>query len=88
VPLGFGCHFRAGKNPERPLCCIFLGEGAPKGRERVNFRPKTYSFPSPHEKIVDLLRLNIFIMDIEHINAIGNQLVDLAERTSALRGYL
>jgi hypothetical protein len=28
------------------------------------------------------------IMDIEHINAIGNALADLTERTQALRGYL
>jgi hypothetical protein len=29
-----------------------------------------------------------FIMDIERINAIGNALADLSERTAALRGYL
>jgi hypothetical protein len=28
------------------------------------------------------------IMDIERINAIGNGLADLSERTEALRGYL
>jgi hypothetical protein len=28
------------------------------------------------------------IMDIERINAIGNQIADLSERTVALRGYL
>ncbi len=28
------------------------------------------------------------IMDIEHINAIGNALADLTQRTQALRGYL
>jgi hypothetical protein len=28
------------------------------------------------------------IMDVEHINAIGNALADLTERTTALRGYL
>jgi len=27
-------------------------------------------------------------MDIERINAIGNQIADLSERTTALRGYL
>jgi hypothetical protein len=27
-------------------------------------------------------------MDIERINAIGNTLADLSERTAALRGYL
>ena len=27
-------------------------------------------------------------MDVEHINAIGNQLADLTHRTSDLRGYL
>ena len=28
------------------------------------------------------------IMDVEHINAIGNHLADLSQRTQALRGYL
>ena len=28
------------------------------------------------------------IMDIERINAIGNSIADLSERTQALRGYL
>ena len=28
------------------------------------------------------------IMDVEHINAIGNALADLTQRTQALRGYL
>jgi len=27
-------------------------------------------------------------MDVEHINAIGNALADLSERTQHLRGYL
>ncbi len=27
-------------------------------------------------------------MDVEHINAIGNHLADLTQRTEALRGYL
>jgi len=27
-------------------------------------------------------------MDVEHINAIGNRLADLTQRTAALRGYL
>jgi len=27
-------------------------------------------------------------MDIEHINAIGKNIADLSERTTALRGYL
>ena len=30
----------------------------------------------------------IRIMDIERINAIGNHIADLSERTTALRGYL
>ena len=29
-----------------------------------------------------------FTMDVEHINAIGNQLADLTKRTVDLRGYL
>jgi hypothetical protein len=28
------------------------------------------------------------IMDVEHINAIGNALADLSQRTVDLRGYL
>jgi len=28
------------------------------------------------------------IMDVEHINAIGNTLADLSQRTTDLRGYL
>jgi hypothetical protein len=28
------------------------------------------------------------VMDIERINAIGNHIADLSERTNALRGYL
>jgi hypothetical protein len=28
------------------------------------------------------------IMDVEHINAIGNSLADVTKRTLALRGYL
>lgn len=41
-------------------------------------------------KISDLLKktLGIKNMDVEHINAIGNALADLSERTIALRGYL
>jgi len=27
-------------------------------------------------------------MDVEHINAIGNRIADLSQRTLALRGYL
>jgi len=27
-------------------------------------------------------------MDVEHINAIGNSLADLTQRTESLRGYL
>jgi len=27
-------------------------------------------------------------MDVEHINAVGNALADLTQRTAALRGYL
>ena len=28
------------------------------------------------------------LMDVEHINSIGNRLADLTQRTQALRGYL
>ena len=33
-------------------------------------------------------RTGLTAMDIEHVNAIGNALVDLSQRTQALRGYL
>jgi hypothetical protein len=32
--------------------------------------------------------LEIKNMDVEHINAIGNALIDLSQRTVDLRGYL
>lgn len=37
-----------------------------------------------------LLKISLEIkrMDVEHINAIGNALTDLAQRTVDLRGYL
>jgi hypothetical protein len=33
-------------------------------------------------------RIESSIMDVEHINAIGNSLADLTKRTVDLRGYL
>jgi len=33
-------------------------------------------------------RMGFHIMDVEHINAIGNTLADLTKRTVDLRGYL
>ena len=41
-----------------------------------------------HEKIADLQAQKEIIMDVEHINAIGNHLADLTKRTADLRGYL
>jgi len=41
---------------------------------------------SPCENLPLLTRVPV--MDIEHINQIGNNLADLAARTDALRGYL
>jgi hypothetical protein len=32
--------------------------------------------------------LKALAMDVEHINAIGNSLADLTQRTESLRGYL
>jgi len=32
--------------------------------------------------------MELRIMDVEHINAIGNMLADLTQRTVDLRGYL
>jgi len=40
-----------------------------------------------HEKI-RVFPIRTTVMDIEHINQIGNSLADLAARTDALRGYL
>ena len=50
------------------------------------FRPPCATAASPsrrprHDQDPD-------IMDIERINAIGNLIADLSERTTALRGYL
>jgi len=43
----------------------------------------------PHAKIpLFLSKPAVPVMDIEHINQIGNSLADLAARTDALRGYL
>jgi hypothetical protein len=39
-------------------------------------------------EFTDSARARSCIMDVEHINAIGNALADLTERTLALRGYL
>jgi hypothetical protein len=39
-------------------------------------------------EFTDRANARICIMDVEHINAIGNALADLTGRTLALRGYL
>ena len=47
--------------------------------------------PSPHPRrraTHGRATSKIPIMDIERINAIGNHIADLSERTTALRGYL
>jgi hypothetical protein len=42
-----------------------------------------------HEKIGALPQEpKALAMDVEHINAIGNSLADLTQRTESLRGYL
>ncbi len=42
-----------------------------------------------HEKIAPFPpRPESAPMDVEHINAIGNSLADLTQRTESLRGYL
>ena len=42
-----------------------------------------------HEKIAPFPPdLKALAMDVEHINAIGNSLTDLTQRTESLRGYL
>jgi hypothetical protein len=45
----------------------------------------TAGAPTGHAKIRPFAGA---LMDIERINAIGNTLADLNERTNALRGYL
>ena len=42
-------------------------------------REKIAPFPSEPKALA---------MDVEHINAIGNSLADLTQRTESLRGYL
>ena len=44
--------------------------------------------PPPQRGPASTQRHKIRTMDIERINAIGNQIADLSERTTALRGYL
>jgi hypothetical protein len=41
-----------------------------------------------HVKIRAFPKHELPVMDIEHINQIGNLLADLSARTDALRGYL
>jgi hypothetical protein len=53
--------------------CAQPAHGLSTPRRRLPGRPR-------HEQIP--------IMDIERINAIGNHIADLSERTTALRGYL
>jgi hypothetical protein len=40
------------------------------------------------ESALLLTNAAVALMDIEHINAIGNALADLTRRTQDLRGYL
>ena len=43
----------------------------------------------PREKIDALPQeQKALAMDVEHINAIGNSIADLTQRTESLRGYL
>jgi hypothetical protein len=53
-------------------------------RPRAAFPPRAAALASPGRPRHDQIR----IMDIERINAIGNHIADLTERTTALRGYL
>lgn len=52
------------------------------GRRQRPARPESCGLPA------SLTDRDLAIMDIERINAIGNGLADLSERTEALRGYL
>ena len=55
------------------------------GQRRVGSRKSARSGVS---KFADPANHKARLMDVEHINAIGNALADLTGRTAALRGYL
>lgn len=54
---------------------------AREGRRRIHH-------PRHRLKSAGRAKTKIRTMDIERINAIGNSIADLTERTTALRGYL
>jgi hypothetical protein len=55
---------------------------------RVLRAARALNFPTPRAARAGRATTKIPIMDIERINAIGNHIADLTERTKALRGYL
>jgi hypothetical protein len=64
-------------------CTAAPGAGAKRvaGAAAATMQPHVKIAPSEDRKAAHT-------MDIEHINAIGNSLADLTQRTLALRGYL
>ena len=57
----------------------------PAGAPQAAF-PTQHGCPTP--SVRSRATTQIRTMDIERINAIGNRIADLTERTNALRGYL
>lgn len=55
----------------------------PEGVKRARERPFVLLRENPR-----FAKNQATVMDIEHINQIGNNLADLTARTDALRGYL
>ena len=76
-----------------PACGQDLSRAAGGGKGRVHAKiaaPRALA-PNPPPcaaRPAGRATTKIRIMDIERINAIGNQIADLSERTTALRGYL
>jgi hypothetical protein len=69
------------------------GAAAPRGprpcENRAYARPSSALNHHPAlPRLAGRATTKIRIMDIERINAIGNHIADLSERTTALRGYL
>ena len=61
-----------------------MRKSPPARRPRADFPPRAAARTDDAGRATTKIR----IMDIERINAIGNHIADLSERTTALRGYL
>ena len=60
-----------------------LASAPPEGVKRTREQPFVLLRENPR-----FAKNQATVMDIEHINQIGNSLADLTARTDALRGYL